>query len=122
AGIRAWKRADAPAAANLIGRSAALLPQKHPDRAELLCELGVAHRYSGQGELGEAAFTEALAAAEKQRDRRVAARAEVELASAHLFSAPEGRADELIDVAASAIPILEQFGDDRALGRAWLQV
>ena len=40
AGIRAWKRADAPAAVNLLSRAVDLVPEA----AELACELGAALR------------------------------------------------------------------------------
>src|SRR5439155_9898636 len=44
AGIRAWKRGDAPAAENLLGRAAELLPADDGRRLEFLCELGSALR------------------------------------------------------------------------------
>ena len=50
AGIGAWKRADARAAANLLGRAASLLPAGEPKRAEILCELGMT-----LGQLGDSA-------------------------------------------------------------------
>jgi tetratricopeptide (TPR) repeat protein len=37
-----------------------------------------------------------------------------------LFSNPDGRADELLDIAAQAIPVFEAIGDHHALGRVWL--
>ena len=43
AGIRAWKRADAPAAVNLLSRAVDLVPEA----AELACELGSALRMRG---------------------------------------------------------------------------
>ena len=48
AGIRAWKRADTPAAVNLLGRATALLSADDAKRMELLCELGVAQRWLGR--------------------------------------------------------------------------
>ena len=51
AGIRAWKRADTPATVNLLGRAVALLPVESEERAELLCELGVAQRWAESSRL-----------------------------------------------------------------------
>jgi tetratricopeptide (TPR) repeat protein len=119
-GIRAWKRADTPAAVNLLGRAAALLPAESNDRAELLCELGVAQRWAGELELAEETLAEAIAAA--SRDQRVRLRAQIELAHAHLFRDPTHGADELLRLAEAAIPVFEELGDDRALGRTWRHV
>ena len=120
AGIRAWKRGDAPAAANLLGRAASLLPQDDVRRLEYLCELGGALRTAGEAGRAEEALTEALDASHEAGDQRIELRAQVELAGARLFSDPEGRADELLELAAEAIPIFEALGDDRSLGRTWL--
>src|SRR5262249_58993052 len=59
AGIRAWKRGDAAAAINLLGRAVELLPARDTYRLELMCELAGALRTSGAFERAEAVFTEA---------------------------------------------------------------
>ena len=120
AGIRAWKRADTPATVNLLGRAVALLPAESEERAAILCELGVAQRWAGELEIAEATFADAIAAA--SRDPRIALRAKVELAHARLFRDPAHGADELLDLAEHAIPVFEELGDDRALGRTWRHV
>jgi class 3 adenylate cyclase len=120
AGIRAWKRADTPAAVNLLARSAELSLADSENRAELLCELGVAQRWAGELELAEETLADAIAAA--ARDRRVSLRAQIELAHARLFRDPSHGAGELLELAAKAIPVFEELGDDRALGRAWRHV
>jgi class 3 adenylate cyclase/DNA-binding winged helix-turn-helix (wHTH) protein len=120
AGIRASKRGDAPAAANLLGRAAALLPEDDDRRLEFLCELGGALRTSGDAVEAERALEEAVAFSARAGHRRVELRARIELAGVRLFRDPEGRADELLELAADAIPILETLDDDRALGRTWL--
>jgi DNA-binding SARP family transcriptional activator len=102
AGIRAWKRADAPAAANLLARAVELASE-----ASLVCELALA--LNVRGERGRA--LELLADVPDVR---------APIESAYLWSLQEpDRAGELLDVATAAIPIFEQRGDDRALGRAW---
>jgi len=120
AGTGAWKRADTPAAVNLLGRAAAVLPPENPNRGELLCELGVAQRWAGELELAEATLDEAIANA--SRDRRVRLRAQIELAHARLFRNPARGADELLSLAEKAIPVFEELADDRALGRTWRHV
>src|SRR4029077_7225775 len=59
AGIEAWKRGDAPATVNLLGRATGLLPERDSYRLELCCELSLALLTTG--ELRQA--TETLAAA-----------------------------------------------------------
>ena len=102
AGIRAWKRADAPAAANLLSRAVGLAPDPG-----LVCELALALNVRGE----RARALELLADVPEARAR---------IESAFLCSLQEpDRAGELLDVATAAIPVFEQAGDDRALGRAW---
>jgi DNA-binding SARP family transcriptional activator len=120
AGIRAWKRADTPASVNLLGRAVALLPAESEERATLLCELGVAQRWAGELEVAETTFADAIAAA--SGDPRIALRAKVELAHAHLFRDPAHGAHELLELAERAIPVFEELGDDRALGRTWRHI
>ena len=122
AGIRAWKRADTPAAVNLLERATALLSTESPDRIELLCELGVAQKVAGDFARGEQTLVEATEAAERRRDQTSAPASQIELASLRLFSGSEGSSAELVELAAQAIPIFEELGDERALGRAWRAV
>ena len=111
AGIRAWKRADAPAAVNLLSRSVELLPEAD----EFACELGAALRVSGDVDRAR----EVLVRATEAPERRVELRARIELAL--LRSVVESdTAAELLEVASTSIPALEAAHDDRALGRAWL--
>ena len=120
AGISAWKRADTPAAVNLLGRATALMPADSRDRVELLCELGVAQRVLGDYEGGEATLVEACDAAAS--DQRVLLRAQIELAYLRLFSGAPGASSDLVELATRGVPIFEELGDDRALGRTWRHV
>jgi class 3 adenylate cyclase/tetratricopeptide (TPR) repeat protein len=113
AGIRAWKRADAPAAVNLLSRAVDLVPEA----AELACELGAAFRSIGEANRAE----EVLIGASQATEERVRLRARIELAFLRSFIEPD-RAGELLEIATAAIPTLEAENDDRALGRAWLSV
>jgi DNA-binding SARP family transcriptional activator len=120
AGIGAWKRADTPAAVNLLGRATSLFAPENPARVELLCELGVAQRVLGDFDGGEKTLLEACALA--TRDRRVLLRARIELAHLQLFSGIRSSSRYLLELAADAVPVFEELDDDRALGRTWRHV
>jgi DNA-binding SARP family transcriptional activator len=122
AGIEAWKRGETPATLNLLERATKLLPEHDPHRLELLCELGTAIRSGGNLSAAEEALAEAAESAVVCGDRRLELRARLELARVRLFTDPEGRANEVLDVAAEAIPVFEALHDDRSLGRAWLSI
>ncbi len=113
AGIRAWKRADAPAAVNLLSRAVDL----NPEADELACELGAALRARGDVRRAE----DVLVGASEATEERVRLRAQVELALLRSLMGPD-RAGDLLEIASAAIPKLEAAHDDRALGRAWLCV
>ncbi|HSC91641.1 MAG TPA: BTAD domain-containing putative transcriptional regulator [Gaiellaceae bacterium] len=120
AGIRAWQRADASTARNLLGRAAALLPEDDAWGIELRCELGTAERVAGR--LAEAEATLARAAEDARRSgvRRLELRAELELGALRLATSPVPDVDAQVARAQAAIPELERAGDDRGLGRAQL--
>jgi DNA-binding SARP family transcriptional activator len=119
AGLRAAKSGDAPAASNLLTRASSLLETKQVVRRDLLAELGLVLWRGGDLQSVERMFGKALEAAISEQDRRAELRARLELAYLRLLRAPEGLADELLSAAAEAIPVLEQLGDDRTLGRIW---
>ncbi|MDX6413218.1 MAG: hypothetical protein QOH23_628 [Gaiellaceae bacterium] len=113
AGIRAWKRADAPAAVNLLSRAVDLVPEA----AELACELGTALRIRGDMTRAE----DVLVGASEATEERLRLRAQIELALMRSMMEPN-RSRELLEIASGAIPKLEADNDDRALGRAWVSV
>jgi DNA-binding SARP family transcriptional activator len=119
AGIAAWKRGDAPAAVNLLGRATGLLPDRDSFRLELCCELSLALLTVGELRRANETLATAAIAAADSGDRRLELRARLELAYLRLFT-DEGRADELLDAAAQALPVFDAVEDHRSLGRAWL--
>jgi tetratricopeptide (TPR) repeat protein len=119
AGLRAAKSGDAHAASNLLTRATSLLDEKEIARRDLLTELGLVLWRGGDLQRVEQVFTQALEAAVTERDQRAELRTRLELANLRLTRAPEGGADELVALAAEAIPVLEELGDDRTLGRTW---
>src|SRR4051794_15255686 len=113
AGIRAWKRADAPAAVNLLSRTLELTPGD----GSIECELALALNVRGE----RAQARKLLMEIDERSDENVALRARIELAFLQSLTEPD-RAADLLKVATAAIPMLEQAGDDRALGRAWFSI
>jgi tetratricopeptide (TPR) repeat protein len=115
AGIEAWKRGDTPAATNLLGRAADLLPDRDPYRLSLLCELGPAVRTGGDYEEARRILSEAVALAD---EAPIELRARLELAGVQLADAARS-ADEILEIAAEAVGVFEAVGDERALARTW---
>ena len=113
AGIRAWQRADVPAAKNLLRRALELQPDAH----DLACELGLALNVAGERVAAEEVFRGVIARAGNHHKHR----AEVEYAILRSLAEPNG-ARALLDACKRAIPVLEAARDDRALGRAWFGV
>ena len=70
AGSRAQRRMDAPAAANLLSRAAALYADERPARLELLPELALAQLLIGELERARGTLDEALSTSIELADRR----------------------------------------------------
>ena len=119
AGLRAARSGDTHAASSLLSRSASLLQAEEVTKRDLLTELGLVLWRGGDLERAEKVLESAVESALAEQDRRAELRARLELANFRLFRSPEGGADVLLSSAAEAIPVLEQLGDDRALGRTW---
>jgi class 3 adenylate cyclase len=119
AGQRAVRRGDLPAAVSLLTRAAALLPDSHTERREILPLLGSALMRTGDFSRTEHVLTEALEAAQTAGDRRLELRTLIEREFFRLFTSPEDSVEEIVAVADSAIPLLEQIGDDLGLAKAW---
>ena len=122
AGVRALKRGDMPATVNLLERATSLLPAAEPLRRELLCELGIALRTSGDGNTAEKVLGDAINSSQSAGDRRIELRARIEYEYVRLPRTPGTTADALLDATAEGIPIFETTGDHRSVGRAWLLV
>jgi DNA-binding SARP family transcriptional activator/tetratricopeptide (TPR) repeat protein len=119
AGLRAARRGDMPAAAGLLTRASSLLERAEAARRDLLTELGLVRWRQGEPSEAEQLLARAVEIAVSERDRRAELRARTELGYLRLNWSEEGASEGLLALASEAIPVLEQFGDDRALGRLW---
>ena len=119
AGRRAVRRGDLPAAVSLLTRAAALLPDSHPERGELLPVLASALMRTGDFSRAESTLTEALAAAHAAGDRRLELRTLIERELFRSFTSSEESVEEIVAVADNAIPLLQELGDDLGLAKAW---
>ena len=121
---RAGRRAmvgggDVAAAASLMSRAVALLPDERPLRRELLTELGSARMMTGDFAGAGEAIEEAVASASAAGDARVESRALIEREFYKTFAGSEDATLTIPEVTAKAIPILEEAGDHLGLARAW---
>jgi tetratricopeptide (TPR) repeat protein len=118
AGGRAFG-ADMPAAANLLARAAALLPEQDPVRLPILPELGIA--LIEMGELARAAdvLDEAIAAGRSQGDARIEYSALTQRTLLQALVNPGHASKEGLQDVQEAISVLSDLEDDRALARAW---
>ncbi len=118
AGLRVWRMNDAAGAASLLSRASRLLPSGRP-RGELLWELAIALRVTGQPEAALAAMADARAEAERLDDRGLAARVAAETARVAL-AAGAMPLDSAVKAISDALAELETTSDERGLGRALL--
>ena len=120
AGRRAFARGDAPAAANLLGRAAALLPETAVERLAILGEFGEALMQAGHFEDAERAVDEAIALGEAAGAAHAAARASLVRLLIRLRS---GEEEEWQDTAAitiaEAMAVFEETGDASGLAMGW---
>jgi tetratricopeptide (TPR) repeat protein len=117
-GRRAFERGDMKAAANLLGRAAALLAPDNPRHFELTPYLAWALEHIGRIAEAQSVLTEAAERAAAVGHRRDELYTRIELASIS-YHHDNVRADELVALVHEAIPIFEALGDDVALARAW---
>jgi len=112
-------RGDVPAGVNLLTRAAAVLPDDHPVRREILPELGSALMRTGNFGRAESVLTDAMEAASAAGDRRLELRTLIEREFFREFTKPEGSVEAMLGVAEEAIPLLEALNDDLGLAKAW---
>ena len=117
-GRRAHARGDMPAAANLLGRAADLLPSSHRLRLELLPALGRALFEGGEMERADSVLSEAVERGRSAGERGLATDAAVALIHVRLLMAPETSSEEVAREVEDAIRVFEELGDESGLARA----
>jgi DNA-binding SARP family transcriptional activator len=122
AGLRAARAGETQGAVGLLERASVLATSAQATRRDLLTELGLVLWRRGDVERAEETLEWALSMAHEEHDKRAELRARLELANLRLFLTPEGGAEQVLTVAADAIPVLEQLDDERSLGRIWYVV
>jgi len=120
AGRVALEREDAPAAANLLGRAAALMPVDAAERVRLLPLLGRALYDAGELDRADRVLCEAVELGERLGQPATESLGRILRAHlrGHLLGGEGLRAIE--DEALAAIPVLEELGDDRGVARAYI--
>ena len=118
AGRRAFRRDDVPAAINLLERATRLVAGHEEQLAELLTELGTSLGTAGRLTEADEVLDRALTVAQQTGDRRSELRALILREQLRSFTAKTGP-EAYAQVAADAIPELEQLGDDLGLAKAW---
>ncbi len=119
AGERALARGDVPATLNLLERSIALVPTSGAVSSDVLYSLGIARREAGDLEGADQALSTAIERAGEEGDLSRTTRAALERSGVRQLT---GRAsDDVVRAEAEhAVSVLEQFGDDGGLAKAWL--
>jgi tetratricopeptide (TPR) repeat protein len=120
AGRRAFAREDMPAAANLLGRAAALLPAADPARLELLPPLGEALMDVGDFAVAEGHLAEAVTLARAAGERRLGALATLVLLLVRGHAGgPDDWSEDVALEAQATLPALADAGDEAGQATAW---
>jgi predicted ATPase/class 3 adenylate cyclase len=120
AGRRAFARGDVPAAANLFGRAASVLPEDARARLELLPEYGEALFQLGKFDEAQTVLTEAIGLGEESGNRSAAANASLVQLLVQLRTGDvENWRDMAAETIAEAMAVFEVSGDDAGLAKAW---
>ncbi len=120
AGRRGFARGDMPAAANLLRRTAALLPTFDQQRLDLLPDLGEALMDVGEFSEADRVLREAIAAGDEAGDHRLRADASLGLTLVEFYADPPPDWSQRADrIAHAAIPVFELFNDAAGLAKAW---
>jgi class 3 adenylate cyclase/tetratricopeptide (TPR) repeat protein len=119
AGERSFARHDMPAAVNLLARATTLLSEEHAIRLQALPQLGSALMKTGDFSRADGVLGEALAGAAAAGDKKLELRTLIEREFFRTFTNPESSTEEIIRVAETTIPLLEELHDELGLAKAW---
>jgi class 3 adenylate cyclase/tetratricopeptide (TPR) repeat protein len=119
AGLRAFAALDYITSRDLLGRAAALLPERSLRRFDLIPNLGAALADSGRTEEAEALLSEAVDQARAAGSERDALRATVQLLSNRVYRSPtDAEIESAVVEARSAADAFEVLDDDVGLTEA----
>jgi tetratricopeptide (TPR) repeat protein len=107
------------AAASLLTRAVALLPDAEPFRLELLPELAEALIEEGEFDRAVTVLDGAAEIAERVGDERLACRAGLERFAVDLYRSESGGSAAAISETEHAIAVFDRAGDQAGLARAW---
>ena len=123
AGSRAFAAVDFITARDLLGRAAALLPERSPRRLDLLPNLGAALADSGRNEEAETLLSEAEEQARAAGSERDALRASVQLLVNRIYRSPtEAEIESAVIEARATADAFEMLDDDVGLAEAALAI
>src|SRR5689334_17682622 len=119
AGQRAFARGDMHAAAGLLRRAVALMPELDADRLGLLPDLGEALMDLGEFAEADRVLAGAIAAARTTGDHRLAAEAQLGRLLVQLYNDDGGWGPRALREAERGIRMFELVGDQIGLAKAW---
>ena len=123
AGSRAYAAVDYISSRDLLGRAAALLPERSPRRLDLIPNLGAALADSGRNEEAEGLLTEAVEQARAGGSERDALRAAVQLLVNRIYRLPtEAEIESAAVEAREAAHAFEALDDDVGQAEAALAI
>ena len=123
AGSRAFAAVDFITSSDLLGRAAALLPERSPRRLDLIPNLGAALADSGRNEEAEVLLTESVEQARAAGSERDALRAAVQLLVNRIYRSPtEAEIDSAAIEARKAAQAFEALDDEIGLAEAALAI
>ncbi len=119
AGGRALERGDMPAAANLLGRAAVVLPEDDKARPWLLIRSGEARLELGEFDEAARRYDEVIDLAGRWSDPAIEATARIERLRLAYVTDSAGSDTDVSAQVHAAIPVLEAAAADAGLARAW---
>jgi predicted ATPase len=119
AGRRALGLGDMPAALNLLGRAADLLPEASSEHLQLLPALAEAARETGDLARADDILREAITAAAAAGDLRLEALAVIDREYLWEYTDPTTREERVLQTAERAARLFDELGDDHGLAKAW---
>ncbi|HEY7874399.1 MAG TPA: adenylate/guanylate cyclase domain-containing protein [Actinomycetota bacterium] len=117
-GNKAFARTDMPAAVNLLGRAAKLLPIRDPRRLQLSLTLSDALMEIGELQEAGEVIEQILKVSKVLKDQAMEARASLQRCLLRSYTDVENWKDEARSETERLIPLFEELGDDFGLARS----